>query len=421
MTTTTQTIQSEKFMEITTNKLKEIKTFLNTNQIKFPEHITKKINLIIEKSQNQIYKIAITGQPNAGKSTIISVLLGKDTLLPTNSVACTGFFCEIKPTNTTHNKDKALIHFRTKAEIIQLLNQPNNYHEKIISHLNTHLNTGEDNPEIPPLEIDLSQYDPEEEDNPLEGIITIPETETTATTKPTISPISHVEIFINKESDILNNSTIIDLPGKDNNDTRTKATEDKIKESDLIIYINTPDTFDNSALSTWIKTIKDIRKQSYLFSLPKPKQYNIIHVINKIDTLLQHPIKKQREKQESDFIKKVKECLGDDQYFIISAYNKMNNQEKEEYKFEKFEDYLRSLSCKWRFVRLNEIKNVIDVLRNHVFEYLDMYKVETKDLGLVGLGSFNDFYSKILEGVGDLLFFFYLFTFLFDEFCCYEF
>ena len=206
-----------------------------------------KLKRLSEKVANETFKIQVVGTFKNGKSTFINALIGED-VLPTRVLPCTAVVNEIK----YGDKKLAILHFRNPLPQKLLDCIP----EKTLKHMRSY-----DMNNVPPMVIEYDKID---------QYVTIPidgdPEEISAT-----SPYESVELFY--PSPLLKEGVeIIDSPGLNEADERTKCTLDYLERADAIIYL-----FDalHACAKDEMATIEDILI---------PKGFNdMFFVVNRFD------------------------------------------------------------------------------------------------------------------------------------------
>lgn len=257
------------------------------NTLAMPQFASR-LKQLGEKVSSDSFKIQIVGTFKNGKSTFINALLGED-ILPTRVLPCTAVVNEIK-----YGESKsAVLHFRNPLPSKLLECIP----EATLNHIKAH-----GMKDVPPMDIEYDKID-QYVTIPLDGD---PE-EISAT-----SPYQAVELFY--PSSLLKEGVeIIDSPGLNEADERTRCTLDYLEKADAIIYL-----FDanRACAKDEMETIEDILI---------PKGFNdMFFVANRIDNV---PIS-QREDVKRYIEQKVSHFTTNEVFCISALYGvegKINN------------------------------------------------------------------------------------------------
>lgn len=169
-----------------------------------------------EKVNNDTFKIQVIGTFKNGKSTFINSLLGEP-VLPAYALPCTAVINEVKYGETK----EAILYFRNPLPD----KLPDSISAKAMSHMKAH---GMSN--VPPLKIDYSE---------IEDYVCIPMGEDPSEMLLE-SPYEKVELFW--PLDMLKDGVeIIDSPGLNEAETRTRVTMDYLSKADAILFVLTAD------------------------------------------------------------------------------------------------------------------------------------------------------------------------------------
>lgn len=188
--------------------------------IKGASEVTCQLNMSKEKElaelstkvQNDTFKIMVTGTFKNGKSTFINALLGEE-ILPAYALPCTAVINEVK----YGTEKKAILYFRDPL--------PNPLPESLAEKAVHHMKKYQGKP-IPPLKIPYDE---------IEDFVVIPIGADEKQIKLQ-SPYEKVELFY--PLDILENGVeIIDSPGLNEDETRTRVTMDYLSKVDAILYV----------------------------------------------------------------------------------------------------------------------------------------------------------------------------------------
>ena len=225
-----------------------------------------KLQQLSEKVSNDSFKIQIVGTFKNGKSTFINSLLGED-ILPTRALPCTAVVNEIK----YGTEKRAVLHFRNPLPEKILDTVPG----ITLQHMQAH-----GMKDVPPMEIEYDKID---------QYVVIPingdPDEISA-----MSPYQAVELFY--PSPLLKEGVeIIDSPGLNEADERTRCTLEYLDKADAIIYLLDAN---RACAKDEMETIEDILI---------PKGFNdMFFVVNRIDQV--------REKERADVKKFVEQKVG---------------------------------------------------------------------------------------------------------------
>ena len=165
-----------------------------------------------QKVHSDTFKIQLVGTFKNGKSTFINALLGED-ILPTRILPCTAVVSEVK----YGDSKKAILHFRNPLpdKLIDCIP------EATLNHMRKH---GMKN--VPPMEIEYDRID---------EYVTIP-IDGDPEEISMMSPYMAVELFY--PSPLLKEGVeIIDSPGLNEADERTRVTLDYLDKADAIIVL----------------------------------------------------------------------------------------------------------------------------------------------------------------------------------------
>ena len=170
------------------------------------------LDKLSKKVNNDSFKIQVIGSFSNGKSTFINSLLG-EAVLPAYYLPTTAVINEVK----YGEKKEAILYFRNPLPE-QL---PTSISPKALAHMQKH-----NMKDVPPLHIDY---------NELEEYVVIPIGED-AKEMLLESPYKKVELFW--PLDLLKEGVeIIDSPGLEDDDTRTRVTMDYLAKADAILFV----------------------------------------------------------------------------------------------------------------------------------------------------------------------------------------
>lgn len=268
------------------------------------------LNKLQTKVKNDTFKIQIVGAFSNGKSTFINSFLG-DEILPAYNLPCTAVINEVK----YGEQKKAVLHFLNEfTENTRLTDIP----EKAMRHMKKY-----NMKNIPPMEI---PYDD------IEDYVVIP---IGKDPKEAIkeSPFEKVELFW--PMDLLKNGVeIIDSPGLNDSESRTKVTMEYLTKADAIIFLLRADQ---------LCTLDEMNFIEY--NLKGNGFENPFFVVNRFDLV------RDREKatMKTYAYSKLKEftSFGESGFFFVSALNaldgKMDNDE-EKYRNSGMQEFEKRLS-----------------------------------------------------------------------------
>ena len=174
------------------------------------------LDKLSKKVNNDTFKIQVIGTFKNGKSTFINSLLG-EAVLPAYALPCTAVINEVK----YGEKKEAILYFRNPLPE----NLPASISPKALAHMQKH-----NMKDVPPLHIEYSE---------LEDYVVIPMGEDP---KEMLleSPYEKVELFWPLEM-LKEGVEIIDSPGLEEDDTRTRVTMDYLTKADAILFVLTAD------------------------------------------------------------------------------------------------------------------------------------------------------------------------------------
>ncbi|MCI9539698.1 MAG: hypothetical protein HFG39_01380 [Lachnospiraceae bacterium] len=177
-------------------------------------HMSKEQELeeLSKKVKSDTFKIMVTGTFKNGKSTFINALLGEE-ILPAYALPCTAVINELK----YGEKKQAVLYFRNPL--------PDPLPDKLAERARKHMDHYKGR-KIPPLEISYDE---------IEDYVVIP-MGTDEKQMKLQSPYEKVELFYPLEL-LKNGVEIIDSPGLNEDETRTKVTKDYLTKVDAILYV----------------------------------------------------------------------------------------------------------------------------------------------------------------------------------------
>lgn len=172
----------------------------------------KELSELSTKVQNDTFKVMVTGTFKNGKSTFINALLGEE-ILPAYALPCTAVINEVK----YGTEKRAVLHFRNPLPDPL----PERLADKAVQHMNKHKGSP-----IPPFEIPYDE---------IEDYVVIPVGADEKQIKLQ-SPYEKVELFFPLEL-LKNGVEIIDSPGLNEDETRTRVTMDYLPKVDAVLYV----------------------------------------------------------------------------------------------------------------------------------------------------------------------------------------
>lgn len=176
----------------------------------------KELAQLSEKTRSDTFKIMVTGTFKNGKSTFINALLGEE-ILPAYALPCTAVINELK----YGTEKRAILYFRNPL--------PNPLPEKLAEKAVRHMEKYKGGV-IPPLEIPYDE---------IEDYVVIPmdmADENLAKQAKLQSPYAKVEVFYPLEL-LQNGVEIIDSPGLNEDEMRTRVTQEYLQKVDAILYV----------------------------------------------------------------------------------------------------------------------------------------------------------------------------------------
>ena len=172
----------------------------------------RELDELSQKIQNDAFKIMVTGTFKNGKSTFINAMLGEE-VLPAYALPCTAVINEVK----YGVLKRAVLHFRNPLPDPL----PNQLAPKAVRHMEQYKGRA-----IPSLEIPYDE---------IEDYVVIPMGADEKQMKLQ-SPYEKVELFYPLEL-LKNGVEIIDSPGLNEDETRTRVTMDYLMKVDAILYV----------------------------------------------------------------------------------------------------------------------------------------------------------------------------------------
>ena len=247
----------------------------------------KELSELSEKTQNDTFKIMVTGTFKNGKSTFINALLGEE-ILPAYSWPCTAVINEIK----YGTEKKAILYFRNPL--------PDQIPEKLAEKAVRHMDKYKGRP-IPPLEIPYDE---------IEDYVVIPMGADEKQMKLQ-SPYEKVELFYPLEL-LKNGVEIIDSPGLNEDETRTRVTMDYLGKVDAVLYV-----LNANAICAG-------DEMKFVESDLKGNQFDsVFFVVNRFDQIRSREQPQIRQYAEI----KIKEYYPKPELFCISALNALDGRQ----------------------------------------------------------------------------------------------
>lgn len=246
----------------------------------------KELAELSNKVQNDTFKIMVTGTFKNGKSTFINALLGEE-ILPAYALPCTAVINEVK----YGIEKRAILHFRDKLPNPM----PDKLAEKAVRHMERYKGK-----RIPPMEIPYDE---------IEDYVVIP-MGTDEKQMKLQSPYEKVELFYPLE--ILKNGVeIIDSPGLNEDETRTKVTMEYLQKVDAILYVLNANAI---CAGDEMKFVENDLRGNNIDS--------VFFVINRIDQI--RPREQPQIRQYAEL--KIKEIYPQPEVFCLSALNALDGR-----------------------------------------------------------------------------------------------
>lgn len=181
------------------------------NELNLPKD-SENLDKLSKKVNNDTFKIQVIGTFKNGKSTFINSLLGEE-VLPAYALPCTAVINEVK----YGERKEAVLYFRNPLPT----NLPASISPKALSHIEKY-----EKKVVPPLHINYSE---------LEDYVVIPMGEDPREMLLE-SPYEKVELFWPMEM-LKEGVEIIDSPGLNEAETRTRVTMDYLAKADAILFV----------------------------------------------------------------------------------------------------------------------------------------------------------------------------------------
>lgn len=262
--------------------------------LKGASEVTSRLNMSKEKElaelsqkvQSDTFKIMVTGTFKNGKSTFINALMGEE-ILPAYALPTTAIINEVK----YGTEKRAMLYFRDKLP--EPL--PDKLAEKAVRHMEKYKGR-----QIPPLEIPYDE---------IEDYVVIPMGADEKQIKLQ-SPYERVELFY--PLDILRNGVeVIDSPGLNEDETRTRVTMDYLKKVDAILYVLNANAICAGDEMRFVK--KDLYDREI---------EDVFFIVNRFDQIRQREQPQIRQYAEM----KLKEIYPQPELFCLSAINALDGR-----------------------------------------------------------------------------------------------
>lgn len=257
------------------NCLKEL------SMTKYAENMTR----LAKKVSDDSFKIMVVGTFKNGKSTFINSLLGKD-ILPAYAVPCTAVINEVK-----YGKESAVLYFRNPL--------PDKLPSELPSSVENHIRiNGKKN--LPPITIPYKE---------IEDYVCIPMNKD-FNEIALESPYEKLELFW--PSNLLENCVeIIDSPGLNEHETRTKVTSEYLSKADAILFVLNAQAICSQEEMKFIENSLN----NYGFTNP-------FFIVNRFDAI------REREKQRLiDFTHSKLDQYTKQKIYFISAIDALDGKE----------------------------------------------------------------------------------------------
>lgn len=251
----------------------------------------KELAELSEKTQNDTFKIMVTGTFKNGKSTFINALIGEE-ILPAYALPCTAVINEVK----YGTEKKAVLYFRNPLPAPL----PNQLAPKAVCHMNQYKGR-----RIPPMEISYDE---------IEDYVVIPMGADEREMKLQ-SPYERVELFYPLKL-LKNGVEIIDSPGLNEDEMRTMVTMDYLGKVDAVLYVLNATAI---CAGNEMKFVQNDLKGNQLDS--------VFFVVNRFDQ-----INAREQPQIRQYAQiKLREVYPQPELFCISALNALDGRlEKDE-------------------------------------------------------------------------------------------
>ncbi len=246
----------------------------------------KELAQLSKKVQSDTFKIMVTGTFKNGKSTFINALIGEE-ILPAYALPTTAIINEVK----YGTEKRAMLYFREKLP--EPL--PDKLADKAVRHMEQYKGQ-----KIPPLEIPYDE---------IEDYVVIPMGVDEKQMKLQ-SPYEKVELFYPLE--ILKNGVeVIDSPGLNEDETRTRVTMEYLQKVDAILYVLNANAI---CAGDEMKFVKN--------DLYDKEIEDVFFVVNRFDQIRQREQPQIRQYAEI----KLKEIYPQPELFCLSAINALDGR-----------------------------------------------------------------------------------------------
>lgn len=246
----------------------------------------KELAQLSKKVQSDTFKIMVTGTFKNGKSTFINALIGEE-ILPAYALPTTAIINEVK----YGTEKRAMLYFREKLP--EPL--PDKLADKAVRHMEQYKGR-----KIPPLEIPYDE---------IEDYVVIPMGADEKQMKLQ-SPYEKVELFYPLE--ILKNGVeVIDSPGLNEDETRTRVTMEYLQKVDAILYVLNANAI---CAGDEMKFVKN--------DLYDKEIEDVFFVVNRFDQIRQREQPQIRQYAEI----KLKEIYPQPELFCLSAINALDGR-----------------------------------------------------------------------------------------------
>ena len=251
------------------------------SMIKYAENLTQLSNKVSDDS----FKIMVVGTFKNGKSTFINSLLGKD-ILPAYAVPCTAVINEVK-----YGKESAVLYFRNPL--------PDKLPSELPAAVENHINRN-GKKDLQPITIPYKE---------IEDYVCIPMNKD-FNEIALESPYEKLELFW--PSSLLENGVeIIDSPGLNEHETRTKVTSEYLSKADAILFVLNAQAICSQEEMKFIENSMN----SYGFTNP-------FFIVNRFDAI------REREKQRLiDFTHSKLDQYTKQKIYFISAIDALDGKE----------------------------------------------------------------------------------------------
>lgn len=276
-------------------------------ELDMPQHVSG-LNVLEKKVSSDSFKVMVLGQFKTGKSTFINSFLG-DEILPAYATPCTAVINEVK-----YAKDKRAILF-FKDPLPEKL--PSGIAKNVLDHMRKY--TGK----IPPIDIPFDEIDdyaviPMGKD-PKESLLE--------------SPYEKIELYWPLEL-LQNGVEVIDSPGLNEHETRTKVTLEYLSNADAVLFLM-------NAGAACAKTEMDFIENN----LHKTGFDDVFYILNRFDQIMPQR-EKDRVRSYYTSVLKSQTNFGEGGVFFASSYEalmgKLNN-DSEQFKRSGLAEFEREL------------------------------------------------------------------------------